>query len=59
MCIRDSLGIAALAWPLVHTPVARIVYNPSDSVPPGWYRIGPLYSLHVGSIVLALSLIHI
>lgn len=47
------LGIAALAWPLVHTPVARIVYNPSDSVPPGWYRIGPPYSLHVGSIVLA------
>ena len=47
------LGIAALAWPLVHTPVARIVYNPSDSVPLGWYRIGPLYSLHVGSIVLA------
>ncbi len=47
------LGIAALAWPLVHTPVARIVYNPSNSVPPGWYRIGPRYSLHVGSIVLA------
>ena len=47
------LGIAALAWPSVHTPIARIVYNPSDSVPRGWYRIGPLYSLHVGSIVLA------
>lgn len=47
------LGIAALAWPSVHTPVARIVYNPSDSVPPGWYRIGPPYSLHVDSIVLA------
>jgi conjugative transfer signal peptidase TraF len=47
------LGIAALAWPLVHTPVARIVYNPSDSVPPGWYRIVPTDSLHVGSIVLA------
>jgi len=39
----------------VHSPV-QIVYNPSDSVPPGWYRIGPLGaagSLHVGSIVLA------
>ena len=47
------LGIAALAWSSVHTPVARIVYNPSNSVPPGWYRVGPLYSLHVGSIVLA------
>ncbi|KRH78447.1 peptidase S26 [Ferrovum sp. JA12] len=47
------LGIAALAWPLVHTPVARLVYNPSDSVPRGWYRIGLPDSLHVGSIVLA------
>ena len=47
------LGIAALAWPSVHTPVARIVYNPSDSVPRGWYRIGPADSLRVGDIVLA------
>ena len=47
-----GLGIAALAWPSVHTPVARIVYNPSDSVPRGWYRIGPPHSLHIGSIVL-------
>lgn len=48
-----SLGIAALTWPSVHTPVARLVYNPSDSVPLGWYRIGPPYALHVGSFVLA------
>ena len=47
------LGIAALAWPSDHTPVARLVYNPSDSVPRGWYHIGPPDSLHVGSIVLA------
>lgn len=50
--LLTSLGIAALAWPSVHTPIARIIYNPSDSVPPGWYRIGPPESLHVGSIVL-------
>jgi len=50
--LLTSLGIAALAWPSLHTPVARIIYNPSDSVPPGWYRIGPPESLHVGSIVL-------
>ena len=48
-----GLGIAALAWPSVHTPIARIVYNPSDSVPRGWYRIGPADSLRVGGIVLA------
>ena len=53
VALFSGLGIAALAWPSLHTSLARIVYNPSDSVPPGWYRIGPLYSLHVGSIVLA------
>lgn len=47
-----GLGVAALAWPSIHTPVARIVYNPSDSVPPGWYRVRPPDSLQVGSIVL-------
>lgn len=53
VALLTGLGIAALAWPSVHTPVARFVYNPSDSVPPGWYRIDPPDSLHVGSIVLA------
>jgi conjugative transfer signal peptidase TraF len=53
VALFTGFGIAALAWPSVHTPIARIVYNPSDSVPPGWYRIGPPDSLHVGSIVLA------
>lgn len=48
-----GLGLAALTWPSVHVPIARIVYNPSDSVPVGWYRIGPPGSMHVGSIVLA------
>jgi conjugative transfer signal peptidase TraF len=51
--LLTGLGIAALAWPSLHTSVARIVYNPSDSVPPGWYRIGPPESLRIGSIVLA------
>jgi conjugative transfer signal peptidase TraF len=46
-------GFVALAWPLIHSPVVRIVYNPSASVPIGWYRIGPPGPLHVGSIVLA------
>ncbi|MDA8258392.1 MAG: S26 family signal peptidase [Betaproteobacteria bacterium] len=53
VALFTGLGIAALAWPSVHTPVAHIVYNPSDSVPRGWYRVGPADSLHVGSIVLA------
>jgi conjugative transfer signal peptidase TraF len=52
IALSAGLGLAALAWPSLHEPVARIVYNPSDSVPRGWYRIGPADSLHVGSIVL-------
>jgi len=52
VALLTGLGITALAWPSVHTPVARFVYNSSDSVPPGWYRVDPPDSLHVGSIVL-------
>ena len=52
VALLTGLGIATLAWPSLHTSVARLVYNPSDSVPPGWYRIDPPDSLHVGSIVL-------
>jgi conjugative transfer signal peptidase TraF len=53
MLLLTGLGTAALAWPSVHSPVVRIVYNASDSVPRGWYRIDPADSLHVGDIVLA------
>ena len=55
-----GLGLAALCAPAVMPVGARdrvlVVYNPSDSVPRGWYRIGRLdsaASLHIGSIVLA------
>ncbi len=51
-----ACGIAALAWAALVQPAARIVYNPSDSVPIGWYRIEAAHSLPgvlpVGSIVL-------
>jgi conjugative transfer signal peptidase TraF len=52
VALSTGLGFAALAWPSIHAPVVCVVYNPSDSVPRGWYRIGPADSLHVGSIVL-------
>ena len=48
-----DIGLAALLMPLAMPHRAQIVYNPSDSVPRGWYRIRPADSLHVGSIVLA------
>lgn len=48
-----DMGLAALLMPLAVPHRAQIVYNPSDSVAPGWYRIGPADALRVGDIVLA------
>src|SRR5258708_16757024 len=50
----------SLAWASFVHPLPRIIYNPSDSVAVGWYRVEPLHqrthSLHQplsgGSIVL-------
>jgi conjugative transfer signal peptidase TraF len=51
-----ACGLAALAWTSFVRPAALVIYNPSDSVPVGWYRIEPADSLprplSVGSIVL-------
>ena len=51
-------GIAAMAWAGFAAPAVRMVYNPSPSVPVGWYRVQPVHALQhqplrVGSIVLA------
>ncbi len=48
-----DIGLAALLMPLAIPNRVQLVYNPSDSVPRGWYRIVPADSLQVGSIVLA------
>ncbi len=56
----SACGLAALAWAAFVQPLPRLIYNPSDSVPVGWYRVKPLdhratslpRSLSVGSIVL-------
>lgn len=57
LTILSACGLAALAWASFVQPVAQVVYNPTDSVPIGWYRIEPIHppadSLRVGSIVLA------
>lgn len=55
-----AVGLAALAWATFVQPLPRLIYNPSDSVPVGWYRIDPFDGrtaslprpLSVGSIVL-------
>ncbi len=48
-----DIGLAALLMPLAIPNRVQIVYNPSDSMPRGWYRIRPVDSLQLGSIVLA------
>ena len=56
----SACGLAALAWASFVQPLPRLVYNPSDSVAVGWYRVDPLdhrtsslpRPLSVGSIVL-------
>ena len=52
LALLAAAGLASLAWATFATPMPRVVYNASDSVPVGWYRIGPAQALHVGSVVL-------
>ncbi|HCG1270294.1 TPA: S26 family signal peptidase [Pseudomonas aeruginosa] len=55
-----AVGLAALAWAAFVQPLPRLIYNPSDSVPVGWYRVDPQRHgadslprpLSVGSVVL-------
>lgn len=47
------VGLTALAAAAPAPGRVRFVYNASDSVSPGWYRITPVSSLRVGNIVLA------
>lgn len=48
-----DIGLAALLMPLALPNRVHLVYNPSSSVPRGWYRIVPAGSLRAGAIVLA------
>jgi conjugative transfer signal peptidase TraF len=47
-----ALGLAALVVPSVLPPDTRLVYNPSDSMPRGWYRVASPDVLRVGDVVL-------
>ena len=56
----STCGLTALAWVSFVQPLPRLIYNPSDSVAIGWYRVDPQghgidslpHSFSVGSIVL-------
>lgn len=60
LIVLSVCGLAALAWASFVQPLPRLIYNPSDSVPVGWYRLDPLqhssdslsHRLEVGSIIL-------
>lgn len=47
-----AVGLFALGWAALTTSPPRLVYNASDSVPIGWYRISPANSLAPGDLVL-------
>ncbi|EYS92662.1 peptidase [Cupriavidus sp. SK-4] len=38
------LGLAALAWASLASPLPRLTYNPSASMAVGWYRIDPTFN---------------
>ncbi|MBH9402210.1 S26 family signal peptidase [Pseudomonas aeruginosa] len=50
----SAVGLAALAWASFVQPLPRLIYNPSDSVPVGWYRVEPLQP-RAGSLPRPLS----
>jgi conjugative transfer signal peptidase TraF len=37
----SACSLAALAWASFVQPLPRLIYNPSDSVAVGWYRVDP------------------
>jgi conjugative transfer signal peptidase TraF len=47
------LGIGAMAWCYVVSTPYRLIYNPSESAPRGWYLQIPLRSLEINTWVLA------
>jgi conjugative transfer signal peptidase TraF len=60
LAMLSAAGLASLAWASFVSPLPRLVYNPSDSVAVGWYRVIPLAhpagslppAVQVGSVVL-------
>ncbi|KAF0864023.1 S26 family signal peptidase [Pseudomonas sp. LD120] len=47
-----ACSLAAIGWATIATSPPRLIYNASDSVPVGWYRISSAGSLAPGDLVL-------
>lgn len=52
IALASACGIAALTFAVFASPRLHVIYNASDSVPIGWYRIEPATMLHGGDLVL-------
>ncbi|SDO44428.1 S26 family signal peptidase [Pseudomonas jinjuensis] len=50
--IATMVALGLLLWTSLELSSVKLVYNPTDSVAPGWYLIQPLAELAPGHIVL-------
>jgi len=50
-CMFLALGVILSIAPMCSRCVPRVIYNASDSVPRGWYRVVPTDALAVGDLV--------
>jgi conjugative transfer signal peptidase TraF len=48
-----AVGVLAITGSALVKPHIRLVYNPTDSAPPGWYVVHPATQLEVGDYVIA------
>ena len=51
--LASTLGVLAITVSALVKPDMRLVYNPTESAPPGWYVVHPAAQLAVGEYVIA------
>ena len=51
--LGSALGVLAITASALVKPDLRLVYNPTESAPQGWYVVHPAAQLEVGDYVIA------
>ena len=51
--LGSAFGVLAITVSALVKPDLRLVYNPTESAPPGWYVVHPAAQLEVGDYVIA------
>ena len=51
--LGSAFGLLAITVSALVKPDTRLVYNPTESAPPGWYVVHPVAQLEVGDYVIA------